>query len=1263
MKMTIKYTLYTAFALVSLCSCAKENIPEEQPGQTGDAIVLSCAVSGAHASLDAGTKATVDYKGILESVTELPDGNNLEVGLVRVDRTRKDLVKYGEEPDQGLVFRAGMPGLDSFTSEMLGSYSYGDDNPHYYFTKGELEGTHSGGYRKIKDFTNAQYYRTNSDIVQYVSWFPFGTVNGNASADHADDPFTVTEDLDLKTDVLYTGIASESMDRDYQDIITYQHALCQFKIYVYRMINLKETGKDEHGVPIYKDDNVWGKLSDVIAKNVPVSLDIQLPDDITYDYDNRADFSLKGALPNAFIDNGTYSYDVEINGVFYVSDETLAGDPEPDVHGVVFPTGLDHKKMVACYLSAPPKDGLLELDVTATAATSEKTITIANEFKAGYAYDVVLCFSDHGIVNSEISIGKWDSSVEIKTDVNAEMFYDLSRYGTANSYIVSSSNLSYAFNGTVKGCGNTLNGASIVGLSDADVTLPSDSYVDILYCEPEGLLNLRSNMLVDGSVLFNVPGYPEDQNPHPGTPDYRLYQKGNALIAVRNGQGGEILWSWHIWVTDRPLVIGNNNGYSIMDRNLGALSSPKTKALIQSATVNEVDGWDENYYGYYYQWGRKDPIIPGWTVTGALNELASIEDAVKNPGKFYGYTYPVQGFDWIDPAKNTNVDKFALWGFKQNQDFVKTIYDPCPPGYRVPELNTWTQKTGVDFHTFMDPDFSATNKIAVFNINGVYTWYPAAGWIDADDQPQIPGAPVGVKHSRDSELEGAIPDNRDAYCYVAELHENTGTPGKYGGNVFNGADVAGQVYRLNNADACPVRCISTASQSIVKDLCKAQTSNCYIIPDSGTYKFRADVRGNGTQKVTTSAGSYQVLETPVNIDHGSIHHVAVLWWQGDLSGQTGTSSAYGGSNGAGTDCPIKFVRSEGYALPKNPARGSADFTDQDIAVIDDQGYVKFHVDEERYCHGNAIIAAFDSDNKILWSWHMWLTDEVSKVKFGPRTVDDHTYIYYCMDRNLGATYCPTDEEITGKSFGDNAAAKRLGTIGFYYQWGRKDPIQGPASYNSNTGTGSSRWYLRDVNNGYAWTAKDNIQTASAVQTRSDAVAVPATFLTNTSTTGRINWNLFAWGTTGETYNRYTAMWGYPSGTTNATYDPRMTKTMNDPCPPGYYMPPHYFFAAGHLANSGNDQSQITTTYNSGDTNGLFATPGTTWTVGSPIWFPFAGYRAVASGNITNLGSQGAYHSGLDWGSNNIRVFRLENGGGGQLQLAPGTGATVRCRAY
>lgn len=1247
--------IFSALALVAAATSCVVNIDPKTIEKQGDAVNLVCAVS--QPRVDLSTKATESYKGILESTTEIPNDKNLEVGLVRVDRTRNNYLKFAEAPAYGLEFKAGMKGLDNVPDE----YDY-SENPYYYFTKGELEGGHTAGYRKIKNFTNAQFFKTNTDVVNYVCWYPYGTVNGNAGDDHKDDPFTITEELDLKTDVIYSDIARESMNKEHQDTIRFHHALCQFNIFVYRMINLKEVHK-EGDDPQLVDDNVWGKLQDIIVKNQCESMTIQLPNTLTYDYSADKSFRLSTQLPGASITNGTYSYDEGSNGVFFVKEETLAGDEHPEIPGVILPSGLESRKKVATYLAPPPQEGLLQLDVEASSAESEKTITIANEFKAGFAYNVVLCFSDHGVINAEVSIEKWDNAIKIEADVEAQMFYDLSRYGTANSYIVSSSNLGYSFNGLTKGCGNTLNGATIVGMDDC--SLPDDSYVDLLYCEPEGLLELKSNKLIDRSVLFYVPGYDESENPNPGTPDYRLKTKGNAIIAVRRAKGGEILWSWHIWVTDRPRDIGNSNGYSIMDRNLGALVGPKNRQDVATAK-DDLKGTSEDvkYFGYYYQWGRKDPMIPG--VTTPVAATATIAESVKNPDKFYGYTYPAQGYDWH--TDEAGVDKTALWGYRSSRDFIKTVYDPCPPGYRVPELKAWTQTTGIQFKTFQVPD-----EKDLFDINGIYTWYPAAGWIDADDQPQ--GATISISHRTGPKWYGG-PDwepemkGTDNFVCTANVMDylDEDYDWHYGiGRVFNASDVAGDG-RPNSADACPVRCISTASESIVRNLSKAQTSNCYIVPEGGTYMFKADVKGNATAKVTTSGGTFDVYDSSVSIEHGQINHVAVLWWQGDLSGQTGNES-----NSAGTKCPVKFVRSEGDVLPTYPVRNSADFTDEDLAVVDANGYVRFTIDEERYCHGNAILAAFDRNNQILWSWHLWLTDTPKKVRLGPGTSDGRTYTYYCMDRNLGATYCPPDTEITAKNFGENAAAKMHGTIGFYYQWGRKDPIQGPPGYNHGTGTASSIWFLRDVNNGYSWTRQENIRTHASVVSRDEHVLYPECFLYKSASAAMNFWNNTDWS--GDRYGQYTAMWGYPAGTTGATYDPQMTKTVNDPCPPGYYMPPHYFFAAARLGRSGQDGDGLSQNWqNNQGEFGLFAVDGggntsDRFKIGEPMWFPFGGYRAYNSGapgsdsGLIEVGQVGAYHSGLDMGRTNVRMFQLKATGGGQKHLGPGTGATVRCRAY
>ncbi|MDB9151831.1 fimbrillin family protein [Parabacteroides distasonis] len=95
---------------------------------------------------------------------------------------------------------------------------------------------------------------------------------------------------------------------------------------------------------------------------------------------------------------------------------------------------------------------------------------------------------------------------------------------------------------------------------------------------------------------------------------------GSGMIAAYSGENGtgDILWSWHIWVTDyspsaianesvddvnkriQKYTYGNKTQYPMMDRNLGAMAGytvvPPT--LLERSKTN----------GFHYQWGRKDPF-------------------------------------------------------------------------------------------------------------------------------------------------------------------------------------------------------------------------------------------------------------------------------------------------------------------------------------------------------------------------------------------------------------------------------------------------------------------------------------------------------------------------------------------------------------------------------------------------------------------------------------------------------------------------------
>jgi hypothetical protein len=144
-------------------------------------------------------------------------------------------------------------------------------------------------------------------------------------------------------------------------------------------------------------------------------------------------------------------------------------------------------------------------------------------------------------------------------------------------------------------------------------------------------------------------------------------KSGNAVVAVK--VGSVIKWSWHIWVTDYnpqtnlwdPRSAGGTTSQNIrfMDRDLGAMEAANTQAG----------------HGLHYQWGRKDPFLPhnDWNII-AVNSKTTVEESIQHPNTYYYYAAS-QPAHWLSQQDDN------LWGGVAK---VKTIYDPCPAGFRVP---------------------------------------------------------------------------------------------------------------------------------------------------------------------------------------------------------------------------------------------------------------------------------------------------------------------------------------------------------------------------------------------------------------------------------------------------------------------------------------------------------------------------------------------------------------------------------------------------
>jgi hypothetical protein len=221
------------------------------------------------------------------------------------------------------------------------------------------------------------------------------------------------------------------------------------------------------------------------------------------------------------------------------------------------------------------------------------------------------------------------------------------------------------------------------------------AYARVLWCEPG--LELREPYLytLEKHLMLHLEAYYNDG--------------GNALVGIYD-EKDNLLWSFHLWAPvnyDYYYV----NGYVTLQYTLG-----------------QVNGDTDTYM--YYQWGRKDPLgrAAGYEQygtelfstngpkpllldgEGVMDGPVSLDEARKNPTVF------------INP-KNLTLDWSSTPDANLWKDSYKTIYDPCPEGYRIANSNIWMDMTHAN-------SIVTTSPFVFRNYNGLI--YPACGWRSAD---------------------------------------------------------------------------------------------------------------------------------------------------------------------------------------------------------------------------------------------------------------------------------------------------------------------------------------------------------------------------------------------------------------------------------------------------------------------------------------------------------------------------------------------------
>lgn len=335
---------------------------------------------------------------------------------------------------------------------------------------------------------------------------------------------------------------------------------------------------------------------------------------------------------------------------------TYASDDENDANVVYLPDGFTIKLL---------KGGVIKKYITAQAPLTIRPGHMINlgELPSANLYDYVAAAH-----NSSITPVPADNADE-----------DLSKVASANCYIVSGSDTG----GDYDNAGKIYKFKAYKGKSSTHVgTIQS---VGILW-ETYNTADAVTEHTVIAAADYDKQSSNDYYEIVFRMPAQAKFHRGNAVIAAYDGpydgEGkptGNILWSWHIWVpNDMPST--NTYGFgthAMMSRNLGA--------LVDAAGDASTDV-DIRSLGLMYQWGRKDPF-PGadsFFSSQGSHAAATYPESKHTTatGKLtiaQGISSPTQyGKGANDTDDWTTEPATSLWAG------TKTIYDPCPPSYRVP---------------------------------------------------------------------------------------------------------------------------------------------------------------------------------------------------------------------------------------------------------------------------------------------------------------------------------------------------------------------------------------------------------------------------------------------------------------------------------------------------------------------------------------------------------------------------------------------------
>lgn len=407
------------------------------------------------------------------------------------------------------------------------------------------------------------------------------------------------------------------------------------------------------------------------------------------------------------------------------------------------------------------------------------------------------------------------------------------------------------------------------------------------------------------------------------------------------------------------------------------------------------------------------------------------------------------------------------------------------------------------------------------------------------------------------------------------------------------------------------------------------TANCYIVNKPGKYSLPL-VYGNAVKDGKTNSAAYTSTATGAYALEKFVNH----------------------RNAVITD---PYIYKNAGCTPDNACIVWQDEQDlvTGVDLAEDNKILIFEVPKGSIRQGNAILAVRDASNTILWSWHIWVTDYVPGLPATIETSYDPTQTprdkvvtnndnarYTFMGTNLGwcepatMTYAARGLKVrftqveTGKSqvITVKQVARIVKSFGDapLYQFGRKDPML--SGILREDGTFSDKNYYSGGDYRFDHSGKGKVSLGVAIKN-------PHIFYNYGS---GVSYYWFDANATVRGKNGFYNLWSMNNASGGPTKISNVVKTIYDPSPVGYCVPPeNAFWGFTWIKDRINGEWKHINTPSASQSK-LIEDQG--WTfycnrmkgVGDydpsdgVIFFPAAGKRIHSSGVLDQIGTIGFY---------------------------------------